>query len=69
MALIYCSECGKSVSDTAQSCTNCGAPINQTTTQYVVVPEEKSGCSKFFSGCFSFIVFFFVVTWLVSKCS
>ena len=27
MALIKCSECGKEVSDKAQSCPNCGCPI------------------------------------------
>lgn len=68
MSLIYCSECGKSVSDTAQSCPSCGAPVQKTNTQFIVVPEEKSGCSKFFSGCFSFIIFLIVSTWLMSKC-
>ena len=29
MALIKCSECGKEVSDKAESCPNCGNPINQ----------------------------------------
>ena len=29
MALITCPECGKEVSDTAQSCPNCGYPIAQ----------------------------------------
>lgn len=28
MALIKCSECGKQVSDKAQACPNCGAPIS-----------------------------------------
>lgn len=30
MALINCSECGKEVSDKAQSCVNCGAPVAPT---------------------------------------
>lgn len=29
MALIKCSECGKEVSDKANSCPNCGAPIKE----------------------------------------
>lgn len=29
MALIKCSECGKEVSDKAESCPNCGNPINK----------------------------------------
>ena len=28
MSLIYCSECGKEVSDKAPNCPNCGNPIN-----------------------------------------
>lgn len=30
MALIKCNECGKSVSDKAKICPNCGNPINKT---------------------------------------
>lgn len=30
MALINCHECGKQVSDTAQICPNCGAPVRAT---------------------------------------
>lgn len=29
MALIKCSECGKEVSDKANACPNCGAPIKE----------------------------------------
>lgn len=29
MALIKCSECGKEISDKAESCPNCGNPINK----------------------------------------
>ena len=29
LALIKCSECGKEVSDKAESCPNCGNPINK----------------------------------------
>lgn len=32
MALINCKECGKEVSDKAESCVGCGAPITQLTT-------------------------------------
>ena len=33
MALIKCNECGREVSDKAQSCPSCGAPIENNMTQ------------------------------------
>lgn len=41
MSLIRCSECGKEISDQAQSCPNCGKPNNK-----VVNDTESSGTSK-----------------------
>ena len=41
MALIKCSECGHDVSDMAQSCPNCGAPIKKAEPMV-----EKKYCAK-----------------------
>lgn len=40
MALIKCEECKKQVSDKAQSCPNCGAPIVASKSIPLVYPEE-----------------------------
>lgn len=42
MALIECSECGKQVSDKANSCPNCGNPISQSKEEYLCCPKCKS---------------------------
>jgi TM2 domain-containing membrane protein YozV len=39
MALIYCRECGKQVSDQAASCPSCGAPVAASTPPAVVAPS------------------------------
>lgn len=56
MGLIYCRECGKKVSDKAETCIHCGAPIN------IINEKEKSFKSKsmgvalaFFLGFFAYI--------------
>lgn len=41
MALISCSECSKQVSDKAQTCPNCGCPINSQPLQTLTVAVEK----------------------------
>ena len=48
MALIYCSECGKKVSEKAESCPNCGNPIYKEMVKYKtkkkwedLTPEDK----------------------------
>jgi len=42
MALIKCSECGHEVSDKAQSCPKCGAPINQIELPTIVKYDPNS---------------------------
>lgn len=40
MALILCSECGKEISDKAERCPNCGAPVQKTNAQnYQAAPN------------------------------
>lgn len=47
MALIKCSECGKEFSDKAQSCPNCGLPINEIEKSTEGdVPESDDGIAK-----------------------
>ena len=38
MALIKCNECGKNVSDKAESCPNCGAPVNEK----IIIKKERT---------------------------
>lgn len=43
MSLILCSECGKEISDKAERCPNCGAPIQKTNAQnYQTAPNYGS---------------------------
>lgn len=42
MALIKCEECEKQVSDKAQSCPNCGAPIVVSKSSPLLYPQEPS---------------------------
>lgn len=53
MALIECEECGNEVSDQAESCPECGAPINddQDDGEDEWGTKEKVGCG----GCLGFI--------------
>jgi len=50
MAMIFCSECNKAISDKAESCPNCGAPIlsNDKKTAVDILTEPGGGCA---GGC------------------
>lgn len=54
MALITCPECSKKISDNAESCLNCGFPINPTKP---VKPQSK-GCfmQTLNAGCLVFVI-------------
>ena len=43
MALINCPECGKQVSDQAQSCPECGYEIQGTLADQILKEEAKQG--------------------------
>ena len=45
MALITCSECGAQVSDKADSCVQCGAPLASSDTVLVIRRERKLGAA------------------------
>ncbi len=47
MALIKCNECGKDVSEKAESCPNCGAPVEVKAKSFRLSKSEKKG------GCIS----------------
>ena len=50
MALINCGECGKQVSDKAESCVGCGCPINKTSPQLGACPHCGSGAYEKIAG-------------------
>ena len=51
MAMIQCPECGKSISDTAVSCPNCGyQPINTNTQYKKIIPGRGFGISSMVMG-------------------
>lgn len=64
MALITCQECEKEVSDKAATCPNCGAPINDKTTEI-----EMTNKSLKFYILISFFGVFFVAPffWFIIK--
>lgn len=39
MALIYCTECGKQISDSAPTCPHCGVPVAKPVSSQAVCPE------------------------------
>lgn len=49
MALVYCRECGKQISDQALSCPACGAP-QRATSQVIRTEREVSQVLTFFFG-------------------
>ena len=43
MALIYCPDCGKQVSEHAEVCSNCGYPIGNLLQPFISYEDEKNG--------------------------
>lgn len=66
MALIYCPECGKQVSDKATSCPHCAYPLNnersapsqRTQEKPQVIVKSKEGCflQTLNAGCMVIVV-------------
>lgn len=67
MALITCPECGKEVSDKADKCPNCGAPVEKPAEKKKeeVVQEKKKGS---LSNLIALIVLIVIIIFAVSKC-
>ena len=55
MTLIKCNECGKEVSDQAESCPHCGAPIQGSSAHKI--KTKPNGCSGCLAVCGIFIGF------------
>ena len=55
MALIKCKECGNQISSKANTCPNCGIPINNNTNN----GKKSSGCLK---GCLMIFIIFFALS-------
>ena len=63
MALIDCGECGKSISDMASSCPNCGIDIQQVVQKPVQTKPTVGKSTN--NGC-GFIIFMIIVLLIVS---
>lgn len=66
MALINCPECGKEISDKAQSCPNCGTPLKENQQQTVNIPYQQQEYvqpkkKKKGHGCLVTIVIFIAI--------
>jgi len=65
MGLVKCPECGKEISDKANSCPSCGCPIDQkkAAPSQKEVPQLQDGSRKVKKGggCLSKIIAFFIV--------
>ena len=53
MALVNCSECGKEISDKAEACPNCGAPMKWTS-EFIGRPGSLSRLANI--GCLTLVV-------------
>jgi DNA-directed RNA polymerase subunit RPC12/RpoP len=62
MPLIKCSECGREVSDKAQSCPNCGAPIGLTAQKQSQKAQSATG--KGCLGCLGLIAVLALIGYL-----
>lgn len=51
MSMIQCHECGKDISDTANACPHCGAPLKNDTTETKICPYCKTKNNKDASIC------------------
>ena len=58
MALIKCNECGREVSDKAQSCPSCGAPVENKMIQELDVPKsvKYDSTSDSFKGTMNLLI-------------
>ena len=54
MAMIYCNECGKEISDKADKCPHCGCPVNFGKKENTLEKQEKSNNGKI--GLIGFII-------------
>ena len=61
MALINCTECNKEISDKAQNCPGCGAPIKKNDSVDSKEVLDSSGISKGTAALIGFILGFLVV--------
>jgi uncharacterized membrane protein YvbJ len=43
MAMIYCNECGKEISDKADKCPHCGCPVFKNTEMQNQIQKSKEG--------------------------
>jgi zinc-ribbon domain len=59
MALVFCRECGKQISDRAPSCPGCGAPI-ALVQETAAIPVKKRWKAKWLLGCVGAIVALFL---------
>jgi uncharacterized membrane protein YvbJ len=61
MALIKCPECENQISDNAETCPNCGYPINNRKPQNIIV-KKNEGCflQTLNLGCMIIIILFVV---------
>jgi predicted lipid-binding transport protein (Tim44 family) len=73
MALIKCRECGREVSDKAQACPNCGAPIASAgatspgagaAAAQAHAPRAQSATGKGFLGCLGLLAVFALIGYL-----
>ena len=83
MALIKCKECGKEISDAADSCPHCGFPLKQESNndenitkkqmEEIVKDSEKRAykdkTKKSISSCIVWIVIFFIILVIIGYCS
>jgi uncharacterized membrane protein YvbJ len=83
MALIKCKECGREISDAADSCPHCGFPLKQESNnnenitkkqmEEIVKDSEKRAykdkTKKSISSCIVWIVIFFIILVIIGYCS
>ena len=67
MALIYCSECKKEISNTAKTCPNCGAPVVIDFDKSIEEDKAWTYISNFFRGLLIIIIIIFAFSYFTNN--
>ena len=66
MALIQCGECNKQISDQANACPHCGAPLHQKVTPTIVHNPNQDQFLTRNRGCFEVLIWLLLALLIIA---